>query len=317
MRILCLSILLTFTVSLTAYSQTEYRDREFSLINENDVYLLLRIDRYYSNGTFFNYRFSKEKAPNVHLKTKRIYDIGLVQRFWTPQDVRIRRTRNMWRPYAGMTHLALRSSNFYHQNNRFMYGLDIGVVGRASGAQAFQEWYHGLLGFDDPQGWDTQINNGFVIDLKLEYNRQFFLIADKLDLITSTSLSIGNAFTNAVQRMDFRFGKLRNLRQSAFKNALIGEGSNTISAHAYFFAGYGIESVGHNTTIQGHVFKNGSPLTREIVPWVRHLRGGLAINTESYTLKFTYNWLSNELKEDGGRHSYIAIELQLRMMPKK
>lgn len=316
MRILRLTLLFCLLISFSIQAQTEYRNREFSFTNENDVYLMLSIDRYYSNGLFLNYRFSPEQAPPSDLRVKKIYDLAIAQRFWTPQDVRLRRIQDYWRPYAGMLHFAYRQSNFYSQQNRLMFGADIGVIGKASGAEAFQEWYHRAFGFDNPRGWDTQIANVFVIDAKLEYNRQFWLKPQKVDLISSSSLSVGNAFTHAIQRLDLRVGKLRDLRQSAFVNALIGEGSETIQTHSYFVLGYGIEAVGHNTTIEGHVFKEESPYTEEIVPWVRHLRLGFAFSSTTSTLKFTYNWLSREVKEDAGRHAYIALELQLRMLPK-
>lgn len=318
MRLLGAIVVASFLFTARLDAQTEYRNRGFSIANENDVYLLLSYDRYYSNGIFLDYRFSPYLKTGDTASTKRVYRFGLMHRFWTPQDVTIVNSEHYWRPYAGMLNLNFRSAEFYGLNQRFEYGLDLGVIGKISGAQAFQEGYHKVFGFPNPQGWDTQISNGLIIDLKLEYNRQFIVRPGKIDMISSTQASLGNGFTNARQRIDFRFGKLQNLRHSAFFNALIGEGSDQVVTHTYFFLGYGLEVVGHNTTIQGHVFGDDSPLTFGVIPWIRHLRIGFATNSETSTLKFTYNWLSKEVKDSqAGRHAYIGFELDIRLQPAK
>lgn len=310
MRFLTALAIASFLISLNLTAQSEYRNKEISITNENDVYLLLNYDKYYSNGAFLRYRFS----PETKEEFKRVYALGIAHRFWTPQDVTIQSPRFYYRPYAGMLNLEFRSSNFFGANQRVAYGVDAGIIGKASGAQAFQEGYHKLFGFPDPKGWETQISSGFVADFKLEYNRQFQLKPQKFDLITSTSISVGNGFTNAVQRVDFRIGKLRSIRYSSFFDALIGEGSDKIEKHSYFFLGYGVEAVGHNVTIEGHVFGDESPITEEIVPWVRHLRLGFATNSQYSTFKVIYNWLSKEVQSTkAGRHSYITLQLDLRL----
>lgn len=312
MRFHKLILAASFLITSFSQAQTEFRNREFSITNENDVYLLLNNDKYYSNGVFLDYRFSPPSDTNT---VKRVIGLGLAHRFWTPQDVTIANPELYWRPYAGLFSLRAESSGFYGENRRFMYGLEMGLMGKGSGAQAFQEGYHKLFGFPDPQGWDTQIASGFIIDFKLQYDYQFVLSPGLLDLISGTSVSVGNGFTNARQRLDMRIGKLRSLRYSSFFDALIGEGSDKVTTHNYFFLGYGIEVVGHNATIEGHAFGDDSPLTKSIVPWVRHLRLGFATNSETTGFRVVYNWLSEEVKGRAGRHAYISLELNLRMLP--
>lgn len=309
MRFLAAIVFASFTISFNLMAQSEYRNKEISITNENDVYLLLNYDRYYSNGIFLRYRFSPETKESF----KKVYTFGIAHRFWTPQDVTIQNPRFYYRPYAGMLNVEFRSSIFFGLNQRVAYGVDAGIIGKSSGAQSIQEGYHKFFGLPYPDGWETQISNGFVADFKLEYNRQFQLKPERLDLITSTSVSVGNGFTNALQRIDFRIGKLKNIRYSSFFNALIGEGSDKIERHSYFFLGYGLEAVGHNVTIEGHVFGDESPITEEVVPWVRHLRLGFATNSQYSTFKVIYNWLSQEVRTRAGRHSYITLQLDLRL----
>ncbi len=316
MRFLKTLVFASLLISSSLKAQTEYKNREFSFTNENDVYLLLGIDRYYSNGLFLNYRFVNEGIKLDTIRPKRVFDIGIAQKFWTPQDLRIINPGAYYRPYAGMLYASFSVGEFIKKFSRFSYGVDIGIIGKGSGAQAFQEWYHKTLGFPEPRGWRYQIPNGLVFDLKLEYNRQYELVPKRVDLISSTSASLGSGFSHVIQRVDIRFGDLRPLNQSAFFNAIIGSGSSSLVTHKYFFIGYGVEGVLHNSTIEGHVFTNDAPQTNEIMPFVRHLRLGWAKSSENSTLKITYNWLSQEVRGGAGRHAYFALELQLRFASK-
>jgi len=289
------------------------------LTNENDVYIFQNIDRYYSNGVFLNYRFVPGTDLVDTLKHKRILEIGIAQKFWTPQNLTLDDPEDYDRPYAGMLNLSFRRAEFRRENSRLSYGLDFGIMGKASGAQAFQEWYHKVFGFPRPLGWEYQVPNTLILDLKFEYDHQFVLVPQKLDVISSTAASLGTGFTHAVQRFDIRTGKLRKLSESAFFNALIGSGSRNIAVHNYFFLGYGLQYVGHDTTIQGKISDNKEeyPHGEEIISWVRHLRVGFATNSENTTFKITYNWLSREVDQwAAGRHAYIGLELALRLQPR-
>lgn len=316
MRFLRLVALASFLISCSLQAQTKLRTREVSLTNENDVYLFQNIDRYYSNGIFLNYRF----VPNVYLndsvQRKRIFDIGIAQKFWTPQNLTLADPEDYDRPYAGMLNVSLRMADFRNDKSRLSYGLDFGVIGKASGAQAFQEWYHKVFGFPQPLGWEYQVPNTLILDLKFEYDHQFELVPGKLDLISSTAASLGTGFTHAIQRIDLRTGKLRKLSESAFFNALIGPGSKDIAVHHYFFLGYGIQYVGHDTTIQSKVSNDSEqyPYAENILSWVRHIRIGFATSSSKSTFKITYNWLSREVDQwAAGRHAYIGLELALRL----
>lgn len=316
MRFLKALVFASFLISSSLIAQTKYRNREISVINENDVYTFLDVDRYYSNGILINYRFVSERSVHDTILPKMVFDIGIAQKFWTPQNLKIFNPENYFRPYAGLLYASFNVAEFPKKFSRFSYGANIGVIGRASGAQAFQEWYHRVFGFPKPQGWKNQIGNGFILDIHLEYNRQYELVPKRLDLIISSSMSLGSGFSNLRQRFDLRFGHLRALSESAFFNAIIGSGSNRLVNHHYFFLGYGLEGVLHNTTIEGHIFSNEEANAREIMPWVRHLRIGWATSSQSSTFKITFNWMSQEVRGKAGRHAYVGLELQIRLLPK-
>lgn len=313
-----------FALSLIFFSrlsaQSDYYDQELSITTENDVYLLQNTDRYYSNGALIHYRFIPRKSSFLGIAkqegVKRIVEVEFSQKFYTPKDLTLTEVDDFDRPYAGWLYAGLTVSDFLTPDQLLSYGAELGVVGSISGADGFQTWYHRNFGFPEPQGWDSQIRNELVLNLKVNYSRQFKLVDSSIDLITTSSAMLGTGYINAMQQIDVRFGQLQVLNESAFKSAIIGQRTNEFSRHAYFFLGYGAQWVGHNITIQGSLWNDDSPHTEEIFNTIQRFRVGWAASSVNTTFKMTYNWLSEEVK--GAKvHSYIGFELLIRFRPRK
>lgn len=295
-------------------AQVTYKNSEFSLTSENDVYLLGDNDKYYSNGIITHYRWVSKESQSDSIK--KIFDIELSQKFYTPQDLNLTKIKNYDRPYAGLLYGGFSISKFKGKNKRSMVGLEIGVVGRGSGAQGFQEWYHDAFGFPKPQGWKFQIPNEFVFNLRSEFNSQKVIKPGRFDLISSSEFSLGTAFSHGIQRLDLRLGNLQPLRNSSFKNAMIGAGSENTPRHNYFFLGYGLQYVLHNITISGSIWNNDAIHTETATPWVNHIRFGWVSNSDKATFKITYNGSSPEVSGIK-RQAYLALELLLRFPTKE
>lgn len=288
--------------------------QEFSLITENDVYLFAESDRYYSNGLIAHYRWLPQSKDQLD-STKRILNIELSHKFYTPQDLLISDFNDFHRPYAGLLSGGFSYNQYKTKVTRSMLGVEIGLVGKASGGQGFQEWYHSAVGFPTPRGWQYQIPNEFIVNLKGSFNKQFILSPGNVDVVSSTDFSLGTGFTHAIQRLDLRVGKLQWLRNSSFTNALIGKGADNIPRHNYLFVGYGLQYVVHNITIDGSIWNDDAVHTETSQPWVRHLSVGFASSSDKATFKLTYNWSSPEVSGIG-RHAYLALELLLRFPSK-
>ncbi len=301
--------------------QTAYRNQEFSIRNENDVYTFRDSDKYYSNGFIFNYRWVVEPGKmlspaNLGDSAKVIIETELSHKFYTPRFLELTDVEDFDRPYAGTLSAGYMVKVFPKEDREFRYGLDLTLIGKASGAEAFQTWYHETFGFPIPQGWDYQIPNELTFNFKGAYLKQFKLASNSIDMVSETSATLGSALINAKQMVDFRFGRLQALNLSSFTSSLIGSGSRNILEQGYFFAGIGVEYVAHNITIQGSLWNDDAPHTENIVPWIRHMRFGTAFSGDRSTFKLVYNWLGPEVK-DLPWHSYVGLELQLRFVPKE
>jgi hypothetical protein len=278
------------------------------MTNDNDVYLLNGSDEYYSNGIFFNYRFLKPAKDSTQ---KQIIDFELVSKFFTPDGIILNNVRNFDRPYAGLLYVSAAKARFPTPATRFSYGLQLGTTGRPSLGADLQIWYHNAVGFERPLGWGYQIRTALVLNMVGAYNKQFNLIPNKLDLISSTGGSLGTGFINGYQNLDLRIGKLNALDLSPFFNAVIGKGSKDFGTSSYFYFGYGINYVAHDITTEGSLFKNNSPHTVGVMPWQQTARIGFATSSNDATFKMTFHWVSKEVRTSRDT-SYMSLMLALR-----
>ncbi len=295
--------------------QTTYKNREYSLANDNDVYLLVGNDRYYSNGIIFHKRWVPGGENSKKDTIKGIFDFEFSHKTFTPQELILRNPNNYDRPYAGLLTFGISHQKFLSPSFSRTLGSELAFVGELSGARAFQEWYHKNLGFPRPRGWEFQIPNEVIVNVKAGLAKQIWLKSNSMDLVLDSEAYLGTGFTHLMQRFDFRFGKLQDLENSAFKNAIIGKGSERFRNHGYFFFGYGTQLVLHNVVIEGSLWSNDAPHTEEIKNLVHHWRLGWATNSRNTTFKMIYNGLSPEV-EGNKVHGYITFELALRLAPK-
>ena len=318
-RKLLISTLAIFLWAAKSQAQQDFFHQEFAIANENDVYIFKNTDRYYSNGILLHFRFLPNETSwlgkRKHLDRKRIVDIELSQKFYTPVNLTLRDFADFDRPYAGYLFAGLTVADFPRKNQRLEYGLELGVVGRASGSEAFQTWYHATVGFPTPRGWGFQIPNELTLNLKAQYDYQWSLLPGSIDLVSSSRAMAGTAHTNFVQRADIRFGRLQALNQSGFANALIGNQRDDFRNHFYFFVGYGQQWTLHDITIEGSLWNDDAPHTEELITSVRHARVGWAASSANTTFRMTYNWLSEEVV-GAQTHEYVGVELLLRFKQK-
>ena len=309
-----LSVLFCFLL-FQSKGQTTYKNREYSLATENDVYLLQDSDRYYSNGIIFHKRWVPGGHKSNKDTLKSIYDFEFSHKTYTAQDLLFRDFDSFDRPYAGLMTFGLSQQRFSSPSFSRTIGVETALIGDISGAQLFQEWYHDKLGFKTPRGWKFQIPNEFLVNLKASIAKQLWILPKKLDLVLDSEAYLGTGFTHFTQRIDFRFGKLQHLENSSFKNASIGKGSDKATAYNYFFFGYGTQIVLHNIVIEGSLFHDRAPHTEEALTNFRHWRIGWATNSHNTTFKMVYNGLSPEV-EGNKVHGYITFELAIRLAPK-
>jgi hypothetical protein len=98
-------------------------------------------------------------------------------------------------------------NSFYGFDDKYFFGAQwlFGWVGEEALAEPTQKAVHAVIGGDDPNGWDNQLDfeptlNGYLSVKKRFYHNAWF------DVALSGDLALGNIMTYAQSGLEFRFG---------------------------------------------------------------------------------------------------------------
>ena len=154
-----------------------YNSGSISFTIDNDG--IVGTDKNYTNGIFLAYHspsspLLSDVAPGsiqqvasflpFEKETAKGWKIVLGQQIWTPEDIESTTPVEDERPYAGL--LFLETSVYQYSPNRTdQYSFMLGTVGPNSLAEQGQKFIHGIIGSDEPMGWDYQIENQIVFNL--------------------------------------------------------------------------------------------------------------------------------------------------------
>lgn len=127
---------------------------EFVLSMENDC--PYQTDEAFSHGTRLAY--TEPGSP---------WTYGLVQSMYTPRDKAYPYLQPMDRPYAGWLYASVQR-NWTHSYSTDSCEIDLGTVGRYSGAEQTQAQAHEWLGCKVPRGWDNQVEVPVAINMLMK-----------------------------------------------------------------------------------------------------------------------------------------------------
>jgi hypothetical protein len=184
-------------VNLSAQDDASWRLIRSNLHYENDLLGLLNNDSEYTSGLQFSNVY---KLPVQESQSKIEYvSLGLAQEIFTPADTNQTQLIVNDRPYAGWLYFEFG----YHQSSvkeLTSWSVQAGVVGKASLAEASQNFIHKIRGLELANGWDNQLHNELGINLiyqhKWRYTYDAFLGLEG-DIVPFVGASLGNVSTFA------------------------------------------------------------------------------------------------------------------------
>ncbi len=183
-----------------------------SLVLENDV--IVWQDHHYTNGMYFTWMSENNTTfPDllsfIDLKQKNVA-FSISHAIFTPKNKNISTRDLNDLPYAGyvaLNFLAYKSStNFFHEA-----GINIGMVGPFAQADTLQKNFHSVFGFNEPNGWDNQLNDKFIygISYNAGYKTDPIKIQNlSLDLTTNIKADLGNFYTGTLVGTSLRLSSI-------------------------------------------------------------------------------------------------------------
>ncbi|HEX8514068.1 MAG TPA: lipid A deacylase LpxR family protein [Allosphingosinicella sp.] len=241
------------------------------------------------------------------------------QNMYTPADISFTGPQPNDRPWAGLLYVSRTARTSYVEPKLMAQRQDrlevtLGILGPASLAKETQTLWHDLWDFQPPNGWDNQLRNEPILQLRYETALRWPQEdGGKMDLIPRLRVNVGNAFTSLEAEVTGRIG--RNLSgfgatanpamavpaaEKVTERALGLAGARWLSSYNLFLRG-GIKAVARNITIDGNTFARDHALV-ERTTLVPEVAAGVELNlVDNLWLTLQFVRRGSEFRRRNGR----------------
>ncbi len=313
----CKLALILSTIAQFSVAQTPGYKSEFGFRTENDAYLTVGQDRYYTNGLFITFRHAANQQRLTENINKRIWEIEAGQKIYNPISGQINDLAKVDRPFAGYLYAGGTIHWLFQSENSLKLNAQLGTIGPSSLAEDGQVLLHDVIGFYEIRGWESQVRDEIGLNLSAEYNRFLTRSASKkTDLSFSSALRLGNTFSGAGVGLLFRAGTLKQFFNSASSSARISnnaEENDASEKEIFFYARPGLDYVLYDATTQGGLFSDRKgPITFDTKSLVFSQQLGLMYAVNRWTIDFSLLFKSREIKSSAKAHQYGSAAFYYR-----
>ena len=290
-------IFLLFAISfLQAFSQKKYA-KEFSFINDNDLYISTTQDRYYTNGMFFSYRYL---ANNSNERVaKKMYQFQLGHHMYTPFKATVDLKGEHDRPFAGYLYGSFGVDYFFKNNDVLKISAQIGVIGPNALGWEMQDIVHDIYGFKKAIGWKYQITNAFALNIDATYVKPIYN-TNYVDVHWYNNVKLGTVFTDATTGLYARVGfiPLQKLVNSIAFGGNLNNNKTSFNneVEVFFYAKPTISFVGYDATIQGSFLNDNSPVTYGIKHFQYAGEFGIRFTANRFNFGYAVHFHSKKLE---------------------
>lgn len=318
MRLFILISSFTFCSLLSFGQKKSFYKNEFGFKTENDAYLAIKQDRYYTNGLFLYFRsaLKPSKKQDTSKLIKKIWSISAGQKMYNAQSGYVPNINYIDRPFAGYLYGATSLQWLFKNENIFKAEVQGGILGPSALGEEGQELYHKLFGFYELNGWQHQVKDEIALNLVLNYDRLLYRSASKqIDFSLPVEARIGNTFSGINTGVLFRTGNLNPLYHSSttHSNVATYKAENVAFKELYFFLKPSLDLVLYDATISGGLFREDKgDVTYDTKPVVFSQELGVAYSQKRWTLNFSLIFKSKEVESAAKAHQYGIIDIFYR-----
>ena len=295
------ALLICFTLCFSlAFAQ---KPAEIGIISDNDLYTSPIHDRYYTNGIELFYR-SLDTSSNPKI-AKKITEYRAGQYMYNPQSVRAEKWTVHDRPFAGYLFLEAGMNTFYNSESVLKINFQIGIVGKESLAEGFQEQLHKLFGYPTVKGWEYQIKSTPGLQAGVFYSNKIFAsrYKEKVDVHIQGEAYAGTIFTGFTVGPLVRISLKRPLLpvyESSLHGAVLSHHKESYKEKREFFLYLNpiINYQYYDTTIQGSPFNDDSPITFPLINWRFNAEVGVKYRKNNWNLSYSFNYRGKELSNN-------------------
>ncbi|WP_233897801.1 lipid A deacylase LpxR family protein [Tenacibaculum piscium] len=295
----------------TLFAQQK-QPKEFSIITDNDLYISLTQDRYYTNGLFLTYRYLAKKTSKNALKNRqKVIEFKLGNQMYTPFKASVKYPENHDRPFAGYSFGSIGITRFYQNNTLLKTDLQIGMLGSASKSKELQSFVHTLYGYEKITGWKYQIKNTFGFNFKINYLKSLTRLKNNLNKLNTiyidanwiSTVNFGTIHTDISTGFYTRIGlkPLQKIINSiAFHGNLIKNTdakTDKSKIESFIYIKPMLHYVAYDATIQGgFLSENTNPITYRINPFKMTTEIGIRFTANHFNFGYIIKHHTKKLK---------------------
>lgn len=251
------------------------------------------------------------------------FSISIGQNMYTPEDITLENPPANDRPYAGWLYAGF---GLVSQHGVWLdkLELDLGVIGPYSFAEETQTEWHRIFGFNEPEGWDYQLDTEPGVNLYYETSRRslFELPLTRyipienlgIDLTPHFGLALGNVQIHGAAGATARFGDdlPADFGPPKIRPNLPGSDFFVLDDDIgwYFFGGAEARAVLRNIFLDGNTFSSSRRVDK--YPLVVDFQAGAAVTFQRLRLSYTHLFRTPEFQGQNGFDSFGSVALSLR-----
>ena len=299
---------------LATFALGQGRAIEIGIITDNDSYTSSKNDKYYTNGFEFFYRFlSKNDQQSIN---KKISEFRIGQYIYNPRSINSSDIKTNDRPFAGYLFAEAGRTHFYQNESVFKADIQLGFIGANSFAEEVQTKFHAAFNFKAVQGWQHQIKNALAVQTHFLYSKK--LAADQnIDFHFQSEANLGTIFTGVSSGFMTRISlkKLVPIYDSNLHGASLYTNPQQNDSEFYLYIAPSINYQLYDSTIQGSLFNDTSPVTYDLIPFRFNAESGLKYRKNNLNLSYAFVYRGKELQNDivtGSFYGSIAISFLLK-----
>jgi len=298
---------------------------------END--LPADTDRYYTNGFRIGRTSALNDVPTVMIDAASsvlgpIGDVrwraGLGQSLYTPTEIDRETPNPTDQPYAAWLYGTVGLINdvtLDGHSRQTSVLLSLGVVGPAALGEQTQDFVHDLIGSQDPQGWDSQLDNEPALLLTVERRwvvpSREIISGLRADLAPHAGLALGNVFTHAAAGMTLRFGEPPNgdygpprIQPHTPGSEYFAPATDGASFNWYVFTGIEGRAVARNIFLDGNTFGDSASVEKN--PFVMDASAGAVVVIGNLRLAYIHALRTQEFEGQAGPSVFSGLSVGWR-----
>jgi len=289
-------IILFLLLSSVIFSQEKF-SKEFSILSDNDLYVSLYNDRYYTNALFLSYKYlSAKKSEKLH---KKIIEWQIGHEMYSPYKAVVSNVFLHDRPFAAYLYGSFSYDLVYKNHQNLKTEIQLGLIGKHAFGRELQNFVHDIYGFERAVGWDFQIKDALALNFNADYiNHIGMNSTEYVDFNVIGKARVGTVYTDLAVGFVSRFGliKLTDIANSIAFRTNINDGNTDFSREleAFVYVKPMVHGVLYDATLQGSFLNTGSPVTKNPYAVKFELEVGLQFTLNRVNFGYIINYQTNK-----------------------